>query len=146
MGASLGKKGGFVSEINVTPFVDVMLVLLIIFMVTAPMMTEGLEVDLPTTRAVETLPVDTENMVLTIRRDGNMYLDSYPVSKDELGEKLTLLVKFQNKELFLQADKEIPYGVVVDIMGRIREVGIERLGMVAQQEELTPASSGKKKP
>lgn len=144
MGASLGRKGSFVSDINVTPFVDVMLVLLIIFMVTAPMMTEGLEVDLPQTRAVETLPLESENLILTIRRDGNMYLDTYPVSIDELQEKLDLLVKSQNKELLLQADKEIPYGVVVEVMGRVREAGIDKLGMVATREEISSGLTSKK--
>lgn len=144
MGASLGGKGSFVSEINVTPFVDVMLVLLIIFMVTAPMMTEGLEVDLPQTKAVETLPLESENLILTIRRDGNMYLDTYPVSMDELQEKLDLLVKSQNKELLLQADKEIPYGVVVEVMGRVREAGIDKLGMVATREESSSGVTSKK--
>lgn len=144
MGASLGGKSSFVSEINVTPFVDVMLVLLIIFMVTAPMMTEGLEVDLPQTRAVETLPLESESLILTIRRDGNMYLDTYPVSMDELQEKLDLLVKSQNKELLLQADKEIPYGVVVEVMGRVREAGIDKLGMVATREEISPGVTSKK--
>ena len=91
MGASLGGKG-FVSEINVTPFVDVMLVLLIIFMVTAPMMTEGLDVDLPQTRAVDTLPTESDNMVLTIRKDGAIFLDSYEVTVDELQDKIDLLV------------------------------------------------------
>ena len=144
MGASLGGKSSFVSEINVTPFVDVMLVLLIIFMVTAPMMTEGLEVDLPQTRAVETLPLESENLILTIRRDGNMYLDTYPVSMDELQEKLDLLVRSQNKELLLQADKEIPYGVVVEVMGRVREAGIDKLGMIATSEEIGSGVTSKK--
>ena len=71
MGASVGKKG-FVSEINVTPFVDVMLVLLIIFMVTAPMMDQGLDVDLPQTKQVDTLPTDSDHLVLTINRDGTI--------------------------------------------------------------------------
>ena len=84
MGASVGGNKGFVSEINVTPFVDVMLVLLIIFMVTAPMMTEGLDVDLPQTRAVETLPTESDNMILTVRKDGAIFLDSYEVGLDEL--------------------------------------------------------------
>ena len=74
MGANLGG-GKFVSEINVTPFVDVMLVLLIIFMVATPMMTQGLEVDLPQTRQVETLPSEVDHMILTIRRDGKIFLD-----------------------------------------------------------------------
>lgn len=138
MGASVGGKGGFVSEINVTPFVDVMLVLLIIFMVTSPMMSEGLDVDLPTTNYVENLPTEQENMVLTIRRDGAIYLDTYAVPLEELGDKLNLLVKEKDKQLFLQADKEVPYGLVVDVMGRIRGAGIEKLGVVAQREETKP--------
>ena len=81
MGASVGKKG-FVSEINVTPFVDVMLVLLIIFMVTAPMMDQGLDVDLPQTKQVDTLPTDSDHLVLTINRDCTMFLDKYEVRPD----------------------------------------------------------------
>ena len=117
MGSSVGGNKGFVSEINVTPFVDVMLVLLIIFMVTAPMMTEGLDVDLPQTRAVETLPTESDNMILTVRKDGAIFLDSYEVGLDELQDKINLLVKQQNKQLFLQADKDVAYGLVVDVTG-----------------------------
>ena len=140
MGSSVGGNKGFVSEINVTPFVDVMLVLLIIFMVTAPMMTEGLDVDLPQTRAVETLPTESDNMILTVRKDGAIFLDSYEVG---LQDKINLLVKQQNKQLFLQADKDVAYGLVVDVMGRIREAGIDKLGVVALRED-TPAVPEKK--
>lgn len=141
MGASVGKKG-LVSEINVTPFVDVMLVLLIIFMVTAPMMTEGLDVDLPQTRAVDTLPTESDNMILTVRKDGVIFLDTYEVAIDELGPKIDLLVKQQNKQLFLQADKEVPYGLVVDVMGRIREAGVEKLGVVALRDDTPTKTKG----
>ncbi|MEG1610042.1 MAG: ExbD/TolR family protein [Bilophila sp.] len=144
MGASVGGKGGLVSEINVTPFVDVMLVLLIIFMVTAPMMTEGLEVDLPQTRTVESLPTESDNMILTIKKDGIMYLDTYEVVLDELESKIDLLVKSQNKQLFLQADKDVPYGLVVDVMGRIRGAGVERLGVVAQRDDTPAPTKGSK--
>ncbi len=137
MGSSVGGKSRFVAEINVTPFVDVMLVLLIIFMVTAPMMSEGLEVDLPQTDYVENLPTEAENMVLTLRRDGTIYLDTYKVPFEELQSKLQLLVTDKNKQLFLQADTEVPYGVVVDIMGRIRAAGIEKMGVVAQRADGT---------
>ena len=130
--------GGYVAEINVTPFVDVMLVLLIIFMVTAPMMSEGLEVDLPTTQHVEALPMESENMVMTVRRDGTIYLDEYLVPREELQEKLRLLVKEKNKALFLQADKEVPYGVVVDAMASIKEAGIDKMGVVAQRGDPPP--------
>ncbi|SHN50380.1 TolR protein [Desulfovibrio litoralis DSM 11393] len=133
MGVSVSRKGGFVAEINVTPFVDVMLVLLIIFMVTAPLMTEGLQVDLPQTQTVEVLPTDSDHMVLTIRKDGVMFLDEYQVNQETLIQQLLVNVKEKNKQLFLQADKEVPYGVVVDVMGRIRAAGVEKLGVVAEK-------------
>ena len=74
---------GFLNEINVTPFVDVMLVLLIIFMVTAPLMTQGVEVNLPTTKTVKNLPQDSEHLVLSIKKDGTLFLDEYQVGHDE---------------------------------------------------------------
>ena len=125
------RKKGFVSEINVTPFVDVMMVLLIIFMVTAPMMDSGLDVDLPQAKQVDTLPSDSDHLVLTVREDGDLFLDTYQVKLEELEERLSLLVKEKNRALFLQADKAVPYGVVVDVMGRIKAAGIEKLGVLA---------------
>ena len=130
-----GDRRNLVSEINVTPFVDVMLVLLIIFMVTAPMMTQGVDVDLPETQSVESLPTDNENMILSLQADGTIYLDEYKVPIDELEAKVALLVKEQKKQLFLKADKNVPYGTVMAIMGRIKAAGIERLGMVAETIE-----------
>lgn len=144
MGANLGG-GKFVSEINVTPFVDVMLVLLIIFMVATPMMTQGLEVDLPQTRQVETLPSEADHMILTVRRDGKIFLDEYAVEDmAELGGYLERLVKDKNRTLFLQADREVPYGLVVEVMGEIKAAGIENLGVMADQPE--GASAGKAVP
>jgi biopolymer transport protein TolR len=125
--------GGFLNEINVTPFVDVMLVLLIIFMVTAPLMTQGVEVDLPTTRTVKNLPQDSEHLVLSVKKDGTLFLDEYQVGLDELEEHLKRLVSKQKKQLFLRADKEVPYGMVVQVMGEIKAAGIDRLGIVAEQ-------------
>ncbi|MGE4422469.1 MAG: protein TolR [Pseudodesulfovibrio sp.] len=125
--------GGFLNEINVTPFVDVMLVLLIIFMVTAPLMTQGVEVDLPTTRTVRNLPQDSEHLVLTVRKDGRIFLDEYQVSMDELEDHLKRLVAGQKKQLFLRADKEVPYGTVVQVMGEIKAAGIDKLGIVAEE-------------
>lgn len=126
-----------VSEINVTPFVDVMLVLLIIFMVATPMMTSGLEVDLPQTKQVETLPTDSDHMVLTIKRDGRIYLDEYAINEiRDLENYLQRLVKDKNKTLFLQADREVPYGLVVEVMGEVKAAGIENLGVMADQGNL----------
>lgn len=142
MGASVGNKG-FVAEINVTPFVDVMLVLLIIFMVTAPMLTEGLEVDLPVTEAVETLPVDDQNNVLlTVRKDGVIFLNEYDTSMDTLAQTLKTTVSDTGKRLFLQADKDVPYGTVVAIMGRVKAAGIEQMGIVAERiDDIMPPST-----
>ena len=140
MGANVGGGSKFVSEINVTPFVDVMLVLLIIFMVATPMMSQGIDVDLPQTKQVEVLPTESENMVMTVRQDGKIFLDEYAVELDDLENKLQVLVKEKNKTLFLQADKNVPYGTVVDIRGRIKAVGIEKLGVVAEKPDEAPAA------
>lgn len=126
------QKGGLLAEINVTPFVDVMLVLLIIFMVTAPMLTQGIEVDLPQTRTVEALPTDSDHLVLSINKDGAMSLDEYPVALAELQGHVKRLVVDKKKQLFLRADKEVPYGVVIQVMGEVKEAGIDRMGMVAE--------------
>lgn len=125
---------------------DVMLVLLIIFMVATPMMTQGLEVDLPQTKQVETLPSESDHMILTIRRDGKIYLDEYVINDmTDLEGYLQRLVKDKNRTLFLQADKEVPYGLVVEVMGQIKAAGIENLGVMAEpQSPQTPgASAGK---
>jgi biopolymer transport protein TolR len=134
MGMSTGGGDGFIAEINVTPFVDVMLVLLIIFMVTAPMMTQGLEVDLPQTKTVTSLPQDSENMVLTIKKDGSLHLDKYQVGIDELPSYVKTHVVEQKKMLFLRADREVAYGIVVQVMGVLKGAGVDKLGVVAEPE------------
>lgn len=136
MGVQIG--GGqntFMSEINVTPFVDVMLVLLIIFMVTAPMMTQGLEVDLPQTRTVSVLPTDSEHLVLTVKADGNIFMDTYQVAMADLQDHVKRLVADQKKTLFLRADKNVAYGVVVQVMGVVKAAGVDRLGVVAEEDK-----------
>jgi biopolymer transport protein TolR len=125
----------FVSEINVTPFVDVMLVLLIIFMITAPLMTEGIEVTLPATESVKILPPETENLVLSITKEGRMYLGKIEVTLENLDAVLLQTVTRQKKQLFLQADAAVPYGLVVQVMGKAKSAGIEDLGVVAQRAE-----------
>ncbi|MGX9365799.1 protein TolR [Desulfoplanes sp. PS50] len=128
-------KRGFLAEINVTPFVDVMLVLLIIFMVTAPMLTQGVDVDLPKTQTVETLPEDSDHLVLSVKKDGSLFLDTYEVTLDEMEKHIKRLVKDKNKLLYLKADKDVAYGVVVKVMARVKAAGIEKLGVVADPEE-----------
>lgn len=138
MGAVSGRNKGFVADINVTPFVDVMLVLLIIFMVTAPMLTEGLDVELPQTQAVETLPTDSDHVVLTIRKDGEIFLNEIHTTIDTLAQQLITVVKEPDRRLFLQADKDVPYGTVVAIMGRVKAAGIEQMGIVAERIDDAP--------
>ncbi len=137
--AMQSSQGGLISEINVTPFVDVMLVLLIIFMVTAPMLTQGIDLDLPQTRTVRNLPQDADHMVLSIRRDGSIYLDKYEVKAEELEGQLKRLVADQKKQLFLRADREVSYGQVVQVMGEIKHAGIDRMAVVAEEPQPKPA-------
>jgi biopolymer transport protein TolR len=115
------------SEINVTPFVDVMLVLLIIFMVTAPLMQQGIDVDLPQAKGKELSP--TERIIITVKKSGKIYVNKSSVTLKSLKTKLS---KKTNKEVFLKADKDVPYGLVVMVMGELREIGIEKLGMVTE--------------
>ncbi|MDL2307538.1 ExbD/TolR family protein [Desulfovibrio sp. OttesenSCG-928-C06] len=129
-----GKKS-FVADINVTPFVDVMLVLLIIFMVTAPLMTEGIEVDLPVTQEVQSLPAENENLVLSITAEQRMFLGKVEVTMENLDAVLRETVTEQRKQLFLQADKNVPYGLVVEVMGQAKAAGIENIGVVAERPD-----------
>ncbi len=137
--AGISEHDDFVADINVTPFVDVMLVLLVIFMVTAPMMTEGLELDLPQAQTAEVLPTDDATLVLSIKRDGSLYLETYPVALAELPVVLKNSVLLPHKKLFLRADKQVDYGRVMDVMGRVRAAGIKDLGMVAESVPETGA-------
>ena len=134
MGAQLGKKGQFVSEINITPFVDVMLVLLIIFMVTAPMLQEGIDIDLPATKQVQALPTETQNLVLSIRKDGVIYIDTYQVPLEEIQVKLKALLEENKRPVYLQADKAVAFELVVLVMGEIKASGVENIGIVALRD------------
>ncbi|MDR1241281.1 MAG: protein TolR [Deltaproteobacteria bacterium] len=120
----------FVADINVTPFVDVMLVLLVIFMVTAPMMTEGLDVELPKVEASETLPTENDHMILTVKDNGALFLDKYETTLDDLASVLQTHMRDLGRQLFVRADKNVPYGVVMEVMGRIRGAGITDVGLV----------------
>ncbi len=118
------------SEINVTPFVDVMLVLLIIFMVAAPMMVQGVDVDLPQTTS-KPLTNESEPLVVTIKKDGTVHINTLSVELDFLQEKLKkVLENRQDKEVFFRADKDVSYGRVMEVMAEMKNAGIEKLGMV----------------
>jgi biopolymer transport protein TolR len=120
------------SQINVTPFVDVMLVLLVIFMVTAPLLQYGVEVNLPEA-SKQTLDVPKEQIVLTIRNDESLFLNTDRVPLEELSTKLQALYGNQaDKEIFVQADRQVPYGFVAKAMGIIQDAGVNQLGLITE--------------
>lgn len=120
------------ADINVTPLVDVMLVLLIIFMITAPMMTQGVDVDLPETTA-RPLRQDKTPIIITINKKGDIYINRNKGSQKLLKQQLTAMAKKGTKRpVFLKADKKVPYGLVVSVMADIKEVGFDELGMITQ--------------
>jgi biopolymer transport protein TolR len=122
------------SEINVTPFVDVMLVLLIIFMVTAPMMQQGIDVDLPET-TTQPLRVKSEPLILTVKKNGKYYLARKEIPVAELRPKLEAIFEGRDtKEIFLRADRDAAYKLVVAALAAAREAGATKLGMVAEPE------------
>ncbi|MGH7209658.1 MAG: ExbD/TolR family protein [Nitrospiraceae bacterium] len=124
----------FLAEINVIPLVDVVLVLLVIFMVTAPMLYRGMDVKLPTSTTNTITP--EERIVLTIERDQKVYLDKDPVSAGQMEFKLRS-AKQRNAEVavYLRADRDVPYGTVVQVMDGVKRSGIEKLGMVTDPQE-----------
>ena len=130
--AATGPKsdGGMLAEINVTPLVDVMLVLLIIFMVTAPMIQQGVDVDLPEAKAT-TMSADEGKLILTVTKEKRVYLGKMEIPFAEVEDKLKANPKVQqDRELYLHADKHLEYGVVVQVMAAMKNAGVDRLGMV----------------
>jgi biopolymer transport protein TolR len=131
-----GKNSSLMSDINVTPFVDVMLVLLIIFMVTAPMMVQGVDVALPEVRHSDSLPSEEDQLIISIDKDGKIRINEAEVSIDLLQEKLIKIFENrQSRDIFLKADKGVAYGKVVEAMSEIKGAGVEKLGMVTQPVE-----------
>ena len=123
------------SEINVIPLVDVMLVLLIIFMITAPMLQQGIDVDLPEARGGSLS--QEERVTVAIKKGGTIYMNDNPVSMAELTKRLSAISKL-NPNVFLMADKDVPYGLVAQVMGEMKGAGIEKLGMVTEPKMTLP--------
>jgi len=130
-----GGSGSTLSQINITPFVDVMLVLLVIFMVTAPMMEKGVEVDLPQVEHAPNLDAVKEPLIVTLDRKGEIFVGKARVERlEQLGPVLVQVLKGRkDQEVYLEADRQVPYGKVVQLMAAIKGAGIEKLGMVAEE-------------
>lgn len=139
-----GNNDSLMSDINVTPFVDVMLVLLIIFMVTAPMMIHGVNVSLPEA-TLSPIPSEKENLMVTIDIKHQVYINDLQVEMDFLKEKLARIIENRSdQEVYLKADKSVPYGLVVSVMAAIKGAGVEKLGMVTNPAEPDKKENEKK--
>lgn len=132
-----GDNKRFMSDINVTPFVDVMLVLLIIFMVTAPMMIQGIDVNLPQTTAKEIKTTQQEEpLILTVNKDTQISIEKTVIKLEELGPKLNAILQYrEDNQVLLRADKDVPWGFVAKVMAAVKGAGIERLGMITEPED-----------
>jgi biopolymer transport protein TolR len=127
-----GQKTRLMSEINVTPFVDVMLVLLVIFMVTAPMMSTGVKVDVPQT-SHEQMDIDSKALVVSVDRDHRVSVGDFQLEPDQLASQLPRLLESRKAdEVYLKADRSLPYGFVMSVMASIRQAGVEKIGMVTE--------------
>ncbi|MEJ5301650.1 MAG: protein TolR [Thermodesulforhabdaceae bacterium] len=134
------KPRSLMADINVTPFVDVMLVLLVIFMVTAPMMMQGVDVKLPQVQA-PAIEAKEERLIITIAGDRKIFINEYEVTLGDLVSKLEAIYanRATKAGVFLRADEGLPYGFVMEVMGKIRQAGIEEIGMVTEgKPTLTP--------
>jgi biopolymer transport protein TolR len=123
------------AEINVTPLVDVMLVLLIIFMVTAPMLSMGIDVNLPRVKS-KSIDIAEEKLVLTVNENKEIFLNKTRMPLQDLNAKLAaIFAERVDREVFLRADKSVPYGFVVEVMSEIRRAGVDKLGMITEPPE-----------
>ena len=123
-----------IADINVTPLVDVMLVLLIIFMVTAPMLTQGVDVNLPQASA-KAMRSDEERLVLTVDANSRIFIGKTPVEFNRLSGALKQIAKRADRQVYFRADRAVPYGFVVKVIAEVRNAGIEKLGMVTEPLE-----------
>ncbi len=129
---SSNNSSGSISQINVTPLVDVMLVLLVIFMVTAPILQQGVNINLPRVKAAS-LSGEEQQLVVSINKEGQVYLNDTTIGVPELGPRLQAILKSQpQKQVFIRADQNVRYGEVMRVIASVKGAGVERLGMVTE--------------
>jgi biopolymer transport protein TolR len=139
-----GAKGGVKADINVTPLVDVMLVLLIIMMLVAPMLQQGVSVKLPTAANTVDKPEVQGQTVVAIGRDKQMYLNARPVQEGEMATKVNeLLENAKEKIVLIKADEEVEYGAVMAAMDQLRQAGIEDIGLITERKKGSEGAGGK---
>ncbi|MGA6993444.1 MAG: protein TolR [Candidatus Deferrimicrobiaceae bacterium] len=130
-----GNERRMMSDINIVPLVDVMLVLLIIFMVTAPMLTQGVDVNLPQANA-KALRSDEERLVITVDQNSRIFVGKQPMKFNQLSSALRAIVERRtDRQVYFRADRAVPYGFVVKVIAEVRNAGIEKLGMVTEPLE-----------
>jgi biopolymer transport protein ExbD len=136
--SSVGKliKGSMTSDINVTPLVDVCLVLLIIFMVVTPMLQKGVPVNIPVTEEPEKTPDTDKQLQISVKSDGTVYLGSTVVRKEQVQSELeTIHQRTPDREIAVKGDKQVKYGAVLDVLKACREVGFNNVGLIAQPKK-----------
>jgi biopolymer transport protein TolR len=137
MAMSSRKAGGPIADINVTPLVDVMLVLLIIFMVTTPMLTQGVDVDLPETVSTSVKTAE-EALTITVDQAGEIHIAEQVVPLDGLDRKIDAMFRAREqrrRDVFLRADRDVPYGVVAQVMAALQLAGVDSLGMITRPSD-----------
>jgi biopolymer transport protein TolR len=133
------RRAAVMAEINVTPMVDVMLVLLIIFMVAAPMLTVGVPIDLPQTQA-KTLDIDKEPLMLSVKVDGKVFLNETEIKMDDLVAKLKAVTEARagmEERIFVRGDRSVNYGTVMKVMGQLSGAGFKRVALVTEVDQGT---------
>ena len=137
-GGRRGRRKPVVAEINVTPMVDVMLVLLIIFMVAAPLLTAGVPLDLPQTQA-KALDIDKEPLTISVNDKGKLYLMNTEIKMEELMPKLEAITKNRGggveERIFVRGDKKVDYGTVMRVMGRLSQAGYRKVALITETEQ-----------
>ena len=143
MAVQLGDAGGVKSDINVTPLVDVMLVLLIIMMLVAPMLQQGVSVKLPTAENTIDKPEQQGQTVLAISKDKSIYLNAKPVQDNDLTRRVSeLLENKTDKIVLIKADEEVEYSAVMNAMDQLRQAGIEDIGLITERKRVAGAAGG----